>query len=265
LEYSPYIDVLRRLCAEAGQVICDYYHAAEKVKATTKADDSPLTAADLASHQILLSGLATLGLPVLSEESAADVVARRQDWPRYWLVDPLDGTREFIERTGEFTINIALIDNHRAVLGAVYLPLEETLYLGIPGQGAWCYRGEERRAISSRPLPEDGSLVILTSRRHRGEQLDKYLAQLQAKGRKVERQHAGSALKFCGLACGEGDIYPRFAPCSEWDTAAGQALLEAAGGSVLNLEGQSLRYNERESLLNPFFIAATSSAAILGL
>ncbi len=264
-EYSRYIDRLRDISGEAGAAIVRYYEADEVLEASAKADDSPLTAADLASHDILMRGLQSLGLPILSEESDAETMAKRRQWPRYWLVDPLDGTREFLERTGEFTINIALVDRHQAVLGAVYLPLEETLYLGMPGHGAWCYRGDERQPISARQLPEDDSLVILTSRRHRGEQLDNYIAQLAAKGRVVERRYAGSALKFCSLACGDGDIYPRFAPCSEWDTAAGQALLEAAGGSVLNLDGQPLRYNQRDSLLNPFFIAATGSAAALGL
>ncbi len=253
---------LLELCREAGALICRHYHAAGAGDFQSKADDSPLTLADTESHALLQAGLQLLepSLPLLSEESPAAALAGRHHWPRYWLVDPLDGTREFLAGTGEFTINIALIENHRPVLGVLYLPLEQVAYVGIPGAAAhryhWRGQGEwARSALAVRALEPGRELVLLASRRHRNAKLDACLAWLRERWGPVARRDSGSALKFCLLARGEGDLYPRFSPCCEWDTAAGQALLEAAGGALLGMDGRPLRYNCSESLLSPHFFA----------
>ena len=211
---------------------------------------------------MLQAGLEALepDVPVLSEESAPETLVGRLDWDEYWLVDPLDGTKEFLAKTGEFTVNIALIRQHRPVLGILYLPLEQVAYVGIPGQGAlryerrglgeWC-----RQALSPRVLAQVGELRVLASRRHRNSKLEECLHWLREHWGPIARRDSGSALKFCQLAGGEGDFYPRFSPCCEWDTAAGQALVEAAGGAVLGMDGKPLRYNCGESLFSPHFFA----------
>ncbi|TGD75677.1 3'(2'),5'-bisphosphate nucleotidase CysQ [Mangrovimicrobium sediminis] len=250
---------LLAVCREAAAAIVEHYDSPGADAFHAKADDSPLTRADLASHAILSRGLQALapGVPVLSEESRPEDVAGRRDWQRFWLVDPLDGTKEFLARTGEFTINIALIEEHRPVFGLLYVPLRSHAFVGIPGELALQFTGPDCPGLplATRPLSAQHPLVVLASRRHRGERLTSCLAGLASAGWEIERRNSGSALKFCDLAAGDGDFYPRFAPCSEWDTAAGQALLEAAGGALLDLAGQPLRYNCRDSLLSPPFLA----------
>lgn len=253
---APLLD----LCRTAGQAICEHYDAPDAGDYQAKSDDTPLTRADLASHALLQVGLANMEprLPILSEESSAQESAQRRQWQRYWLVDPLDGTKEFLARTGEFTINIALIDNHRPVLGVLYLPLEQVAYVGIPGVGARRYSGNNTGGwsyaqLSTRNLQQGRPLVVLASRRHHSDRLKACLVWLAGQWGAIDRQNSGSALKFCQLAAGEGDFYPRFSRCCEWDTAAGQALLEAAGGALLGLDGQPLRYNTQDSLYSPDF------------
>lgn len=260
IDLPALVSPLLQRCLEAGEAICSHYHAPGADQYQSKGDDSPLTRADLDSHAILARGLREMSpqLPILSEESPASDQAGRREWPRYWLVDPLDGTKEFLARTGEFTVNIALVSDHRAVLGLLYLPLERCAYVGIPGQGAWHYRyqlGWQSRALSVRSLSQGNPLVVLASRRHGGARLQSCLNWLQEAWGPVERRNSGSALKFCQLAAGQADFYPRYSPCCEWDTAAGQALLEAAGGALLDLDGRPLRYNTRDSLLSPDFHA----------
>ena len=217
-----------------------------------KDDRSPLTAADLASHHLIVDGLRRLTpeLPVLSEESASIAWEERRTWTRYWLVDPLDGTREFVKKNGEFTVNIALIENGETVFGVVYAPALEELHYGIRGVGAFVRDGDEDVPILSRK-PASPPLRVAASRSH----LDERTAAAMRRMGEVESQGLGSSLKFCRIAEGRMDVYPRFGPTSEWDTAAAQAVLEAAGGAVLTLDGQPLRYNHKESLLNPDFIA----------
>ena len=255
------------LCRAAGEAICEYYHAPTAGDYEAKGDDSPLTRADLASHALLQAGLTSMdaAVPVLSEESVPADIARRRHWHRYWLVDPLDGTKEFLARTGEFTINIALIDNHRPVLGVLYLPLERVAYVGIPGVQAVRYSdsGEGDWSVSelaTRSLQPGQALTVLASRRHRGARLQVCLEWLDQHWERVSRHNMGSALKFSQLASGQGDFYPRFSPCCEWDTAAGQAVLEAAGGCVLGMDGEPLRYNCRDSLYSPPFYAIADGA-----
>ncbi len=224
-----------------------------------KADRSPLTEADLASHETLESGLRALTpeLPILSEESDHSSIKERHQWRRFWLVDPLDGTREFIERSGEFTINIALVDDGRPVLGFIHEPLRGITNIGVPGQGAWraTQNGAALRwqTLRTRQLPER-ELVVLSSHRHRNERLAATL-ELLSERYHLERRNSGSALKFCDLAAGRGDVYPRFSLCSEWDVAAGDALVNAAGGQLWGVDGQPLRYNARDTLLSPHFVA----------
>ena len=269
-EIPDLVAPLLQLCLRAGDAICRHYHAPGESEITAKDDQSPLTQADTESHELLLAGLRVLdgSIPVLSEESPpADLLGRRS-WRRYWLVDPLDGTKEFLAATGEFTINIALIEDHRPVLGVLYLPLERSACVGIPGVSAHRYQHGESGAwtrfdLAVRPLQPGGNLTVLASRRHRNGQLAGCLAWLRRHWGPVTRLDSGSALKFCQLARGEGDFYPRFSPCCEWDTAAGQAVLEAAGGALLGLDGLPLRYNCRESLLSPHFLAVADSGHML--
>lgn len=257
--YQSWLAALCALCEEAGAAIASHYHSDDGRSHRSKSDNSPLTDADLASHSILLRGLEQFGLPVLSEESPPEVFSVRRDWPEFWMVDPLDGTKEFIGRTGEFTINIALIRGHQACFGMVAVPLRGEIYAGEPGRGAGKYLGGNWQPIQCRRLRPPEPLVVLTSRRHRGERLDACLQAVARCGSEVQREYIGSALKFCLLAEGKADFYPRFSPCSEWDTAAGQALLEGAGGCLHNLDGEPLRYNAREGLLNPDFLAVADS------
>jgi 3'(2'), 5'-bisphosphate nucleotidase len=256
---SDLIPPLLDLCLEAGERICHHYHAPGAAEFQSKGDDTPLTRADIDAHACLAAGLAELTpeLPLLSEESDTRELAGRRDWAEFWMVDPLDGTKEFLARTGEFTINIALIREHRPVLGVLYLPLEQIAYVGIPGQLARCYSGPgwQPRELQVRPLLAGQPITVLASRRHRGPRITACIEWLEQNWGEVLRDNSGSALKFCQLADGRGDFYPRFSPCSEWDTAAGQALLEAAGGALLGLDGQPLRYNCRDTLLSPDFLA----------
>ncbi len=232
-----------------------------------KADKSPLTAADLASHDILTAGLEDLtpGVPVLSEESPPEAVADRLDWSELWMVDPLDGTREFLERTGEFTINIALLREGRPELGIIFEPLAGRASVGVVGAGAWTMHragGDwDQKPLTTRALPQR-DLVVLSSQRHRNERLAKSLAFLEARF-SVERLNSGSALKFCDLAAGVGDVYPRYSICCEWDVAAGDALVTAAGGAVWGMDQQPLLYNRRDTLISPHFLAVGDPDAAL--
>jgi 3'(2'), 5'-bisphosphate nucleotidase len=235
----------------AGRDILSFYEQDAELR--EKSDASPLTAADLASHHRILQGLKALTpqLPVLSEESAPLDVAERLGWSTYWLVDPLDGTKEFLKRNGEFTVNIALIEDHIPSLGIVHVPAQKLTYVG---QGGACaFRLDQDHAKTSIRVRGEAQvpLRVLGSRSHPAPDLDAYLQQLGD----LVIEPVGSSLKFCRVAEGAADLYPRFGPTSEWDTAAGQAVLEAAGGCVIDLEGRRLRYNLKPSLLNPYFLA----------
>ncbi|MET0282024.1 MAG: 3'(2'),5'-bisphosphate nucleotidase CysQ [Steroidobacteraceae bacterium] len=247
------LGAIKAIARRAGNEILEVYGTAFETQ--TKADDSPLTEADLRAHRLIIAELARLtpDLPVLSEESASETVwEERATWARYWLVDPLDGTKEFVARNGEFTVNIALVDTHRPVLGVVHIPVSDTTYSGIPGRGAW-REANERPAFPitvrrhARP-----PLRILGSRSHGSPRL---AAALQALG-PHELRSAGSSIKLCLVADGSADLYPRLGPTSEWDIAAGQAVVEGAGGQVVDLrDGAALRYNTSPGLLNPDFLA----------
>jgi len=239
------------LAEDAGRAILSFYEQDAEVR--EKSDASPLTAADLASHHKIMEGLRALmpSVPVLSEESAPINAVERLAWSTFWLVDPLDGTKEFLQRNGEFTVNIALIDHHMPSLGIVHVPAQKRTYVGRVGDGAFLL-GPDRRKTSIRISEEaQDPLRVLGSRSHPTPDLDAYLLDQGA----FVMEAVGSSLKFCRVAEGSADLYPRFGPTSEWDTAAGQAVLEAAGGHVIDLQGRPLRYNLNTSLLNPYFLA----------
>jgi 3'(2'), 5'-bisphosphate nucleotidase len=247
------LEAVKTIARQAGRAILEVYGT--DFEAHTKADQSPLTEADLAAHRLILTELAkiTPELPVLSEESAADFSANLPvPWPRYWLVDPLDGTREFVARNGEFTVNIALIDGHRPVLGVVHIPVSDTTYSGMPGVGAWREANDRPPSGISVRRPARPVLRVLGSRSHGSPRLAEALAGLGPH----ELMGAGSSIKLCLVAEGSADLYPRLGPTSEWDIAAGQAVVEAAGGQVVEIaSGEALRYNARPTLLNPDFMA----------
>jgi 3'(2'), 5'-bisphosphate nucleotidase len=248
---SELINAVIGIAREASAAIMKIYGGEFAVD--HKSDNSPLTQADRAAHEIITRSLQQLTptIPVLSEESPPEFhdYATRRHWQRLWLVDPLDGTREFVNRNGEFTVNIALIDQHLPVLGVLSVPATGTIYWGATGYGAHCAAGQlASSVITTRALPDIPTLV--GSRSHRGDSLDELLTRIGAH----KLISVGSALKFCRVAEGSADLYPRLGPTSEWDTAAGQAIVEAAGGAVYELSGQAMTYNRRESLLNPHFI-----------
>jgi len=219
-----------------------------------KEDRSPLTEADLAAHRLIVSSLGELTpeTPVLSEESAAIPFAERSGWQRYWLVDPLDGTKEFIKRNGEFTVNIALIEDHQPVLGVIVVPVSGQCYLAARGQGAFRQpAGGAAAAIHVRPL-DLNHVIVAGSRSHAGPQLAGFLARLNSH----ELISMGSSLKICLVAEGRADVYPRLGLTSEWDTAAAHCIVEEAGGRLTDTAMQPLRYNTKDSLLNPFFFVS---------
>lgn len=219
------------------------------VPADAKADGSPLTAADMAAHRAILAVLAASGLPVLSEESDPADVAGAARWTRFWCVDPLDGTKEFVAGRPEFTVNVALVEGGAPVLGVVHVPVSGVTY-GGSAAGAWKETpGEARRPIRVRE-PEPGRLVVVASRSHAGPAVDAVLAAARADGHAVETASMGSSLKFCLVAEGAADLYPRAGPTMAWDTAAAQAVVEAAGGQVCTWDGRRLAVDPAR-LLNP--------------
>jgi 3'(2'), 5'-bisphosphate nucleotidase len=241
------------LAKEAGRLILDLYE--RQVDVSNKDDGSPLTDADRAAHEVIVSRLAVLtpGIPTLSEESAKMEYSERASWQRFWLVDPLDGTKEYISRNGEFTVNIALIDDGAPVLGVVYVPVTGVCYLAVQGQGAWKETGDcNRQPIHVRRY-HGGRATVVASRSHRGEAVDRFLENLETHEGKYDTESLGSSLKLCRVAEGAADVYPRLGPTSEWDTAAAQCVVEMAGGRVTDLDGKPLRYN-KSNILNPWFL-----------
>ena len=250
------VEQVLAIAEEAGEAIKEIYHQTEKVEVITKSDDSPVTAADHAAHHVIEDKLAALtpDIPIFSEESEAIAFEEREKWVRYWLVDPLDGTKEFINRTGEFTVNIALVENNEPVAGVVTVPLKDQAYVGGMGVGAFKVDKGTWNKISIRTVP-NRELMVVGSRRHGAERLNKLLENMGALGYSTDMTSMGSSLKFCLIAEGKADVYPRLAPTSEWDTAAAQAVLMEAGGKVVATDFQPLTYNRKESVLNPEFYA----------
>ena len=257
----PLLEGVITLAHAAGAAILPFWRADTEV--ITKADDSPVTAADLAAHHVLLEGLTALdpSIPVLSEEDANIPQGVRAGWTRWWLVDPLDGTKEFISGSEEFTVNIALIEQGRVVFGVVSMPTSGRCYYGGAGLGAWRADAGEVVPISVRNTPPEGeALTVVASRRHSSPEQERLLAGLSEHLGELQLTSVGSSLKFCLLAEGAADCYPRLAPTSQWDTAAAQGVLEGAGGVVLQLDGEPFSYPARESLLNDSFLALPAKA-----
>jgi 3'(2'), 5'-bisphosphate nucleotidase len=253
---SERIQAVASIALEAGKAIMTVYQ--DEILVSRKADNSPLTQADLAANDIITSGVRKLvpELPVISEESAAINFEERKKWDRYWLVDPLDGTREFIKRNGEFSVNIALIEDHQPVLGVVYAPVLDLLFFAAKGEGAYRQQGNQpAQAIHARAFDRT-QVTVAGSRSHAGERLLGFLDRIGP--------HLlismGSSLKICLVAEGRADVYPRLGLTSEWDTAAAQCVLEEAGGRLLGTDGHVLRYNTKDSLLNPEFFAVGATA-----
>jgi len=241
------------IAREAGEAILRIYEN-EDLEVSNKEDDSPLTRADMDAHHVILERLAELtpDVTVHSEESDGIDWQERRHWQRFWLVDPLDGTKEFIKRNGEFTVNIALVEHNRPTLGVVHVPATGTTYMGGVDMGAWVERDGERQSIQARPLGE--TVVMVASRRHGAELVETLAARIESSIAQVERTSMGSSLKLCLVAEGKADIYPRLSPTSEWDTAAAHAVVRAAGGTVVDTDFRELLYNVEEDVLNPSFL-----------
>ena len=253
-----YTDAVVELVRRAGDAILEIY--SRDIEVETKDDDSPLTQADLASHRVLVEGLEKLtpDIPVMSEEGNSLEFDVRSSWSRYWLIDPLDGTKEFINKNGEFTVNVALIEGHASVFGVVGVPVQDVVYTGDVRTGKALRHGPDGvEEIHGRERTDAQALTVVASRSHGGERLESYLESLEAQFGEVSRTPVGSSLKLCILAEGQADIYPRLGPTSEWDIAAAHAVLAAAGGDLWAVGARNLEYNTKESVLNPEFIAVS--------
>ena len=248
------LDEVRAIAEAAGRAIMKVYEQDFSVE--KKADASPVTEADLVANQLIAESLSRLGdgWPVLTEEGRAPAWRERCEWSRYWLVDPLDGTREFVKRNGEFSVNIALIDAGDPVLGVVLAPAVDLEYAAIRGEGAWRYEDGTPIAIHVRPVADPPTLALSRSHASRRE-LHLIETFSRPGGDRARVVRCGSSLKTCLVAEGKADLYPRLGPTSEWDTAASQCVLEGAGGFLTDLAGRPLRYNTRDSLINPMFVA----------
>lgn len=249
---------------KAGEEILDVYDSDFAVE--HKDDKSPLTLADKRAHDVICKMLETLGLPVLSEEGKSIPYAQRSGWDYFWMVDPLDGTKEFIRRNGEFTVNIALIHQQRSVLGVIYVPVTRTLYFAAEGIGAFksgmqpnsFYFVDLQEVLDhSHKMPlqnEDGKFTVVASRSHLSEETEMFIDGLKIKHKEVEFISSGSSVKLCLVAEGKAHVYPRFAPTMEWDTAAGQAICEISGKRVIDYATNAPLLYNKENLLNNWFI-----------
>lgn len=245
-----HLELIKETALDAGRAIMEVYDSGDALVVDNKADDSPLTMADRAAHERIVARLQDTGLPVLSEEGRDIPYEERRNWEAFWLVDPLDGTKEFIKRNGEFTVNIALVQEGRPVYGVVYVPATGMMYWGGDSRGAW-RRGSDGREKRIH-VNSDGEVYrIVASRSHSNPETELFMKRYPD----AEIISMGSSLKFMAVAEGRAQLYPRFGPTMEWDTAAAQAVVEGAGGSVRTKDGQPLVYN-KESLLNPYFVVS---------
>lgn len=260
-DYHQYLEPVIAIAKSAGRAIMQIY--ATDFDVTKKEDNSPLTQADLVAHDVIVSGLKKLtpDIPVLSEESESIDAKIRNGWQQYWLIDPLDGTREFVKRNGEFTVNIALVIKHAPVLGVVYAPVNELLYFAAIGNGAYkCIQSNPVLRIHTRPF-DIKKLIVAGSRSHSDHNFQHFLHNIHVStGAIPELISMGSSLKICLVAEGVADVYPRLGPTCEWDTAAAHCILHEAGGDIVDEEGKTLGYNTKHSLLNPKFFATSTSS-----
>lgn len=258
-DLAALLDAARAVAVEAGRAVLDHYVRPSPVD--YKADDSPLTQADRASHALVVERLGALTpeIPVLSEEDDPGAYADRAGWARFWCVDPLDGTKEFVKKTGEFTINVALVEDGRPVLGVVHVPVLGRTYTAARGLGAFRQDGKAMPARIRVRRADPHRLTVVASRDHAGPEVAAILHAMGAAGVEVESASMGSSLKFCLVAEGAADLYPRTVPTMEWDTAAAQAVVEEAGGRVTTLDGRPLAYNKAD-LRNPSIMTAGDAA-----
>lgn len=274
--HSPLLRVAVEAAVRAGDAIMEIYDRPQSDwQIEQKADHSPLTLADRTAHALIVEQLQPTGIPVVSEEGAQRDDPDRSSWEKLWVVDPLDGTKEFIKRNGEFTVNIALVLDSKPVMGVVYVPVSRKLYYGLqplpalqPSEaeaGAWravAGRDEELSSVEKLPAEAEGhsGFVVVASRSHLSPETEDYISRLRQQHSDVQLRSAGSSLKLCLIAEGSADVYPRFAPTMEWDTAAGDAVVRAAGGETVYAEDEThpLHYNKAD-LHNPWFISRPSS------
>ena len=249
-DYRQLIETAKKAAVEAGKVILEVYNS-DDFNVELKGDDSPLTRADKNAHNVIVSFLEDTGLPILSEEGKSIPYEERKDWEHFWMVDPLDGTKEFIKRNGEFTVNIALIKGNQSFAGVVYVPVTGKLYWAISGEGAFVKEGERTSQLKSNSISLDQSgLRIVASRSHLNEDTQEFLDSLVD----PEIVSMGSSLKLLAIAEGTADVYPRFAPTMEWDTAAADAIVRESGSKVLQKNQKEPVFYNKENLLNPHFI-----------
>ena len=257
--FEKYLLEVSNLAISAGHAIIEHYR--KDIKVMIKEDQSPLTNADLDSNNIICSGLSKIDstIPIISEESFVDWQTRKE-WNKYWLIDPLDGTKEFINKNGEFTVNIALIENNKPVLGVIFVPVLSTLYFASQNFGSYklhCSSNlnslNESTKIQVNEKNKSNHLLVIGSRSHSNEDFNKWVKE---NIEDYELIKTGSSLKFCHIADGNADLYPRFGPTSEWDIAAGHIILTEAGGTINSIDNEEILYNEKENILNPFFIAS---------
>ena len=247
---------------EAGKAILEIYHSKD-FQIELKGDNSPLTKADIASHDVIMSHLEQTEIPVLSEEGKSIAYSERKDWKQLWVVDPIDGTKEFIKRNGEFTVNIALIDDQKPVLGVIFVPVSGALYFSTKNEGTFKvivnlkeFRIDTifKTAIKLPLERDDKTFTIVASRSHRSQETEDYIEEMKETHGAVNLISKGSSLKLCMVAEGQADCYPRFAPTMEWDTAAGQAICKFAGFEVIDLNTKMPMLYNREGLLNAWFL-----------
>lgn len=272
MNYSNYLYVAIRAAIDAGNAIMNIYTDPESdFGIERKADNSPLTKADKAAHKLIVNALSVTPFPVLSEEGKDIPYAERSSWETFWLVDPLDGTKEFIKKNGEFTVNIALINNGTPVLGVIFVPVRKELYFSADSLGAFkmanidCVHQPSMDEITQKAtrLPVSmghQGIVVVASRSHQSQETTQFIENLRKQGQPVTLISSGSSLKICLVAEGSADIYPRFAPTMEWDTAAGHAIAKGAGCDVFHIDCRTpLKYN-KEDLLNPWFVVKPISS-----
>lgn len=267
--YANFLYIAIRAALDAGNAIMDIYNDPEAdFGVERKADNSPLTKADKKAHELISMALSSTPFPLLSEEGKEIPFAERKKWKTLWIVDPLDGTKEFIKRNGEFTVNIALIHDRTPVLGVIYVPVRKELYFGVDSIGA--YKLTDANSCNQPSLDEikakavrlplrigHQGIVVVASRSHQTEETTNFIENLRKQGQPVTLISSGSSLKICLVAEGSANVYPRFAPTMEWDTAAGHAIAKAAGCEIFHIDGKSpLKYN-KEDLHNPWFIVKT--------
>jgi len=261
--YKKELEIAIEAAIEAGKKILEIYHS-ENFSIKEKEDKSPLTLADQSAHQKIMEHLSKLDIPVLSEEGREIDYTERKDWDLLWVVDPLDGTKEFIKKNGEFTVNIALIKNHIPIMGVIYVPVKNTLYFGLQNLGAYkienCNGNDyniDTLIKNAQKLPlvnKNQKYVVVGSRSHMSIETENYFAELKEKHGEIEIVSMGSSLKICLVAEGIANEYPRFAPTMEWDTAAGQGIAQAAGKTVIDYKTKQPMIYNRENLLNNWFL-----------